>query len=192
MPLKDYWNIEDDDYYSTLSSGTTRRLYQTFTATSSYTITSVKLLIYRGSAGTSGNAIVAIKATSAGKPTGADLCSGSVAISALTTSTSGAWVEFTLGAGTALTSGTKYAIVTYNDSTGYHYPRIDTASGYSTGNAGYSTDSGTNWTETTTDILFETYDSVTAYAKKVFGITSTGTTKFLGTTLTSTSKVLGI
>lgn len=82
---------------------------QSFTPAIAHTITSVKLQLYR--AGSPGTITVAIRATDgSGHPTGADLCTGTTNGNTLTTSSAGELREITLGAGTSLTIGTKYAI----------------------------------------------------------------------------------
>jgi hypothetical protein len=80
---------------------------QTFTPQLSHTIKSVKLLLYRQ--GNPGTIAVSIRATSSGKPTGSDLCSGT--LNGNTIETSATWYEITLGAGIDLVAGTMYAIV---------------------------------------------------------------------------------
>lgn len=83
---------------------------QGFVPATAHTITSVKLYIMRyGSS--PGTVTVGIRATSTGKPTGNDLCSGTIDGNSLTSTTPATQYEITLGAGYALTAGTKYAIV---------------------------------------------------------------------------------
>ncbi|KKN05684.1 hypothetical protein LCGC14_1084830 [marine sediment metagenome] len=81
---------------------------QTFTPSTSHTIDRVRLKLYR--VGSPGTLSVKIYATAAGLPTGAALASGTTNGDTLTTSTSGAVRDIYLGAGTALSSGTQYAI----------------------------------------------------------------------------------
>lgn len=134
---------------------------QTFTAGASYTITQVSLLIGRtGSPGT--DCWVAIYATSGGKPTGTALVTGNFSGNAL--AVTAAWTDITLGAGTALTSGTQYAIVMAAPSGSAGnlvFWRMDGSSpSYTGGSYGQSTDSGANWTmDTGYDFLFKTYST---------------------------------
>ncbi len=138
-------------------------LSQTFTPSTNHTITSVKLLLYRS--GNPGTLNVAVKATSSGHPTGADLCVGSTNADTLTTNSSGEWREITLGAGASLTAGTKYAIVWYlsgGDASNNVKAKCDnSSSSYSGGTAEASYDSGSSWTTTSTrDFLFEEWGDV--------------------------------
>ena len=83
---------------------------QTFTTSSAHTITSVKLLLRR--VGSPGTVTVSIRGVSiAEKPTLPDLVSGSTDGNTLTTDGAGEWREITFGAGVALDTSTKYAIV---------------------------------------------------------------------------------
>jgi len=167
VPLQDYYNTGDDQGYGLY--GATWQA-QTFTASSSYTITSVKLLLYRY--GNPGTITVSIRATTSGAPSGADLCSGTTDGNTLPTGSPYEWREITFGAGTPLTSGTKYAIVaraagTTSDNSGKW--RVDTTDPtYTNGSDWYSTNSGGNWTEiSTADHLFETYSSGQTYTQTV-------------------------
>jgi hypothetical protein len=82
---------------------------QTFTPSANHTITSVKLKLYR--VGFPGDLTIYIWQTDGnGHPTGSPLVVGSYNGNSLTTNTAGAWYEITLGAGSNLSSGTKYAI----------------------------------------------------------------------------------
>ena len=128
----------------------------TFTASDSYTITKVSLLIYRAATAPA-NVVASIRATTAGVPSGADLCEGSVVGSTLTTNSAGTWIEFDLGVGTALTSGVKYSVCLRPDENIGIYWRVDTASGYANGNMCTDNASGTSWTTRTYDGAFRTY-----------------------------------
>jgi len=83
---------------------------QTFTPLIGHKITSVKLKMFRK--GSPGTLTVSIRATdAAGKPTGADLCVGTINGNTFTYDFVGAWYEIALGEGTVLNAGVKYAIV---------------------------------------------------------------------------------
>ena len=146
----------DDGFYGVWGVGW---YAQTFTPQTSHTVTSVKLEIYR--VGSPGEIIVSIRATTADVPSGDDLCSGATDGDTLTTDTGGEWREITLGAGTALTASTKYAIVVRclggDGSTKYIPWRVDTSSGaYTRGNFCNSSTSGVIWAETDGyDFMFE-------------------------------------
>lgn len=137
---------------------------QTFTPTIRHIITSVKLLIYR--AGSPGLITVGIYATDgSGHPKELALASGTINGNTLGTDTAGAWVEITLGAGTTLDAGTKYAIVidarsgSTNNELRWRYD--GTSPTYAGGSREYSTDSGDSWvTDTTQDYMFEDWGNL--------------------------------
>jgi len=154
--LYEYYNTGDDHFDAIY--GTTWKA-QTFTPSRGHKITSVKLLLFR--LNSPGTLTVGIRATDVdGKPTGADLCSGTIDGDTLTTSTAGEWREITLGAGYDLSGSTKYAIVvraTGGDGSNYVAIRDDeTSPTYTSGNYLYSTDSGSGWnSDTGKDFMFE-------------------------------------
>ena len=156
--LYEYYNTGDDD--ANFVYGATWR-YQTFTPTVAHKITSVNLLLGRQLS--PGAVTVSIRATDVdGKPTGADLISGTTDGNTLPAITSPyEWREIGFGAaGYALIAGTKYAIV-WRALTGGPddtvYARLDgSVPTYAGGNYGYSIDSGATWVENTSvDFLFE-------------------------------------
>jgi len=156
--LNDYFNSGDDGERA-VADATWKA--QTFTPTTSYTILKIKLLLFKtGTVGTVTASITAVDGS--GHPTGADLCSGTSDASSLPTTSPYEWRTITLGAGTALTSGTKYAIVfrlaggdIFSNFVGW---RRVIAGGYAGGNAERSSDSGSSWAVSgTEDFLFETY-----------------------------------
>jgi len=131
---------------------------QTFTPSVAHTITSVRLLLYRE--GAAGTITVGIRATSGGQPSGIDLCSGTIAGSSLTTNTSGAWYEITLGSGYSLSASTQYAIVVRaagGDASNRGLWRRDGSSAtYSGGILLASADGGSTWTSLADrDFMFE-------------------------------------
>lgn len=145
---------------------------QTFTPSAKHTITSVKLLLLRAGA-TPGTITVSIRATDgSGHPTpGDDLCSGTTTGNDLTTDAGGEWREITLGAGTILSSGIKYAIVCRaptGDAGNYVSWRNDSDNGYASGTLESSANSGVDWTTYSAyDVLFE--DIGTAITEKSYG-----------------------
>lgn len=130
---------------------------QTFAASGSYTTTGVKLKMLR--VGLPGTVTVSIRATSAGKPTGADLASGTTDGDTLPSSGSGTWREITFGSPLALTSTTVYAIVVRAPSAGgvgqVRWRCDFNPSEYDGGAAVISDDSGSSWTIGTGDLMFE-------------------------------------
>lgn len=120
----------------------------TFTAGSNYPIKKVILRMHRD--GWPGTITVSIRASTGGAkpvPTGADLCSGTYNgndLSAIADED----IEFDLGGGTALVSGTVYAIVIRaidGDGSNKATYRVDSAGGYAGGTLSYSSNSGTSW-----------------------------------------------
>lgn len=132
---------------------------QTWTTTSAYTITGVFLKLKR--AGTPGTITCSIKEVDgAFKPTGADLCSGTIDGDAISDGDL-KWYKFDFGAGTALSNSTKYAIVVRapaGDAGNSVYTGYNNTSGYSGGTFVLSTNSGSTWALDTTDMVFATYD----------------------------------
>ena len=136
---------------------------QSFTPTTEQLITSVKLLLYR--AGTPGTVTVSIRASDAyGRPTGADLCSGTISGDTLTTDTAGLWYEITFGDGYTLTASTKYTIVVRTVSSSLYW-RIDTVATYTGGLTSYSSNSGSSWSYLyqNGDFMFETWSKSINY-----------------------------
>jgi len=152
------------DYYITGDNGgsdftDTTWFAQTFTASISYNISSVKLKLYR--TGNPNTITVSIRAVDgSGHPTGADLTSGTTDGNTLTGGTSGEWREITFGSSYGLTSGTKYAIVIRCAPDPAHTAgwRRNSAGAYTGGNYESSTDTGSSWTTSSgIDFVFETY-----------------------------------
>jgi hypothetical protein len=162
--LYEHYNTGDDgtDNYYGANWGA-----QTFTPSTDHTITSAKLKLYRQ--GSPGTFTVGIRATSSGQPTGADLCSGTIDGDTLTTSSSGAWYEISLGAGCDLSASTQYAIVVRapgGDSSNRVTWRGDESSPtYSGGQYWDSSSSGSSWSSySSVDAMFEEWgpaDTVT-------------------------------
>ena len=115
----------------------------------------------------SGNIELVIRATSGGLPTGADLCSGSIDGSKLSTSVF-RWESFDLGAGRALSASTMYAIIVRAPSgswpgAGFRAQYNGTLTGrygYVNGRLVWSIDSGVNWTlgDVAKDLFFEEWE----------------------------------
>lgn len=128
---------------------------QTFTPSEAHKIISVKLQLHR--LGSPGTVTVSIRATSAGKPTGGDLCVGTTNGNTLPTNSPYEWREITLGAGYDLEADTKYAIVirapSGNNDNRARW-RIDVSGEYAGGNAEDSTNSGSSWLTTYPDMDF--------------------------------------
>jgi len=146
------------------STGASRWFAQTFTTTSAYYISAVKIYLYR--VGDPGTVTVSIRATSGGCPTGdgTDLCSGTIDGSTLTTDTFGDLTTINFTTSPLLADSTLYAIVV-RSSTGA--PANYLGWGADSGDASYtdgegcnSTDSGDSWTcpyMANWDFPFQTY-----------------------------------
>ncbi len=169
---------EKYQYYNTGDDGNTyiRGSYwqaQTFTPAIAHRITSVKLKLWREE--NPGPLTVSIKATDAeGKPTGEDLCSGSIEATAITDTSPGQWYEITLGEGCILDADTKYAIVARAPGgiagvqIQWRYDGTDPT--YERGYRLYSSDSGSTWSATTNiDYMFEEWGEEIVIAGRSFG-----------------------
>ena len=133
---------------------------QTFTPSTSHTVTIVKLKLWRVLL--PGTITVSIRATTSSVPSGADLCSGTTSGDTLPTSAGAAeWREIELGAGTALTATIEYAIciraISGTKWTNYVQWRTDgTSATYTGGDRVNSTNSGVAWTTfANKDSMFE-------------------------------------
>ena len=131
---------------------------QTFTANSAYSISRVSLPLKR--VGSPGTLTVSIRATTAGLPTGADLCSATMDPAGI--STSYVWYDFDFSPAVALSSGSVYAIVirtASGDGSNLLGVQADNSSPtYTGGTFVFSTNSGASWTAVSgRDFLFETY-----------------------------------
>jgi len=140
-------------------------LGQTFTTGASYNLASIKIKGGRaGSGAQPGTVNVAIRATSGGIPTGANLSTGSFDADSTPDMTSydpevAEWTEITMSALT-LGASTKYAIIVSNpggDNQNYYRWGSDQSSPtYADGEEVYSSDSGSSWDAlATADMMFE-------------------------------------
>jgi hypothetical protein len=169
---------------------------QTFTVDIAHTVTSVKLYGYK--LGSPGTVTVYIHATTAGKPSGVALCSGTTDGDTLPASTPFEWREITLGAGAALSASTQYAIVVKSagaDASNAFKWRCSSLAGYAGGSYGTSGDSGTNWTMNTAfDFLFEEIEQGVAASAidTENGIAWAGITTINGIAIANYSTVDGV
>ncbi len=100
-----YDSGQDGDYDGYIANW----LAQTFTVETAHMISKVKLKFFV--VGDPGTITVSIKNTTAGKPSGADLASGSIEGVDITTDANGEFYEITLGSGYTFDKDTMYAIV---------------------------------------------------------------------------------
>lgn len=130
---------------------------QTWTTTATYIIVSAKLRLYR--IGIPGDITMNIQGTVAGKPDGSTIATCTISGNAITTDADGEWVEFDLGDGATLDTGTVYAIVMSGgvDVSNRVTWKSVLAGGYGGGTAMYSTNGGDAWALSDSDCMFETY-----------------------------------
>ena len=150
-------------------------LCQTFTTDTAYTITSVKLKLYRY--GTVGDVTVSIRECGEHYPTGEDLCVGTTNGNTLNNYPphhQGIWREITLGGGSLLAGSTKYAIIVRAlDDDGYLYWQNDNDNPtYADGAFGASYNAGVAWETyppdgSETDGMFETWGEPAEVAPSV-------------------------
>ena len=144
MQKYQYYDSDDDGDYD---GYTANWVAQTFTVETVHMISKVKLRLFV--VGDPGTITVSIKNTTAGKPTGADLCSGSIEGTDITTNTAGEWYEITLGSGYTFDINTMYAIVVRapsgdsSNKISWRANLIDAT--YSGGTTCTSSDSGVDW-----------------------------------------------
>ena len=166
MALKESFELSDGTGASI--HGTTWGM-QSWTTTSTYTITAVALYCYKF--GSPGNITVSIRAVDGnGKPTGADLATVTVADSVISAFPTRAWYTFTFVLSYALDDATQYAIVFRATSgSGSHYfgPFGYGSSGYADGGFSSSSNSGSSWgaVSTANDMDFRIYGDLTPPGK---------------------------
>lgn len=164
MALQESYNTGDSNDVSCYSG--TNIFGQTWLTTSAYTIGSVKLKLQR--AGLGNNITVEIWATTAGKPSGVALASGTFDTSIVTTTPGGDWYEISLTP-YALSDATVYAIVMSSSDgnvSNHVLWRYQTIGAYADGVFWKSADSGVSWSEVNVnsgDAMFETYDYAVTY-----------------------------
>jgi hypothetical protein len=137
-----------------VSLGGTRWWAQTFTPSETHTLQTIKLKMIIG--GTpSGNLIASIRATSGGLPTGPDLTSGSISCNIIDNRN---YEVYAIPVSDLeVSSGTQYAIVVR--ATGQAYGdiavSINASGGYSGGHTSSSSNSGSTWSNDSSDLWFE-------------------------------------
>ena len=149
--LFDYWNAS---YNNSDTFSVDHFRGETFTASQTYKLTSVKVFITRS--GDPQVLTLSIQETSGGLPTGVELCSGTTAVP-----DSYSWVEITCGSGADLTKDQKYALIlkyplgSGTDKITWAYQN---ANSYPSGDMLDTYDAGSNWTAYGgADFTFETW-----------------------------------
>lgn len=152
-PKEDYSGIDDTSKGAIFGTGWRG---QVFTASSSYSATSFKVLLSTN--GAPGTLTGGLYAVGASKPTGAALATATFDGNTLTSTS--VWVEFVLSTGVALTSGTQYALVfaaPSGNSSNALTLRAKAPGDYAGGSYVFSSNSGTSWSTDTGDIMFQVY-----------------------------------
>lgn len=165
---KEYYTLSDDG--SSTAYGVNWLAQSTANLTSSYTVTSISVKMYR--VNLPDTATVALRTSGGGNnlPTGANLAAGTIDANTLvTTGGDGEWYEVAISPAVAVTSGNSYAVLLYAttaNATDYMRWRSDTTSPtYSNGNTSTSADSGATWTAVPgTDFMFALNASASAIA----------------------------
>lgn len=153
---KDYYKTNDDEIVGITNPND--YCGQSFTASSTYYVTSVKIKCLR--LNNPGNITIELKATDEdGLPTGPVLATLTVADTTVPSYPSVAWVRFQFDSPVQITSGTKYTVYmrcASPSATKYIHIRTDKSSPtYTGGNLISSSDSGSNWSNTTAiDLMF--------------------------------------
>ena len=173
-----YFNTADDNQTTIWGINTAAQTFTT-SATTEYTVTSVRIKMLR--VGYPGIVTVSVRHATAGaanSPTGTDLASG--AINGNLLDTSAAWYEIPMTTETTLELNSPYCIVVgaaSGDSSNYINWRMANAGGLANGNADTSANSGVTWTPQTYDYMFELWgnQALEILSTKVFtGYKSTG------------------
>lgn len=175
--LQDYYNTGDG---ANAAFGSARWIAQTFTAGNGYSISSIKLKLWRDPSNNPGTITISIRATTAGLPTGADLdgVSGTTDGNTLpTTQGTAEWREITLSSSIELTSSVMYAIVMRCSGVNPSCNCRDDASSpaYANGTYNYSNNSGSSWTIFSgADLMFETWGDAPVTHEAEGSISGTG------------------
>ena len=140
-----------------------RQAAQSFTTTDAYSISSVKILVYRFSLPET--ITVSIRAVSGDDPTGSDLAVGTFDGDAVTEDSGGEWKEITFDTPYELSASTKYTIHIRNEGTAHgvgpslNWLGVSGSSSYPDGAGRYSFNGGAGWSSAAKDFNFETWGS---------------------------------
>ena len=157
--LQEYYDISDDTI--TQCYGVNWR-GQTFTDAGGFSLTKVSVKAFK--IGSPGDVTMNIKATTAGKPSGAALGTATTSANGWTTDGAGDWYDFIFDPAVVLDAGVMYAIEV-SIPTGNSVNQIiwrDDQSGatYAGGTYVYSSNSGGSWTISSGgDLMFRTYST---------------------------------
>jgi hypothetical protein len=190
--IYEYYTASNNNYLYTASSGQETELAQTFTPSVSHTVTCVNLKLFRY--GSPGNVTISIRTTDGnGHPTSSVLCSATIDANVLTTNTAGEEKLISLGTGTPLTAGTKYAIVVKGlngDGANCTGVRMKASNVYAGGCMEYSTNNGSSWS-TTFDWDFWFEEGVVETTKTIITSANHGLSNGQSVIITSTTNYNG-
>lgn len=136
--LRQYVSTGDDQDITVVSDNWAA---QTFTVTSSYSLTSVKVKVWHTS-GTGTLTVAVYAANGSGFPTGSVLKTGTVAVSTLSGSAPGAFATVTYTTIQPMLVGTYNVVLHYAGTGVVNWRAMSGGTGYS-----YSTDAGVTWYE---------------------------------------------
>lgn len=133
-----------------------QRVSQSFTASVSYELSSVKFLLFKS--GTPGTiTLIVYAADGSDFPTGASLGSGTTDGNTLPAASPGEWREITLSSAIPLILGNKYCLTLYCAGTEAGH-RLENPGSYAGGLMATSSNDGPNWiSQAPRDIMFENY-----------------------------------
>jgi len=167
LNLYDSFSISDVQSFAAIASNADTTIYaQTFTPPTTHYISQIQIKGYKVDTPTS--ATISIKATSSNLPTGSDLTSGAIDVAGVTTDDEvGEWISVNVSP-LQLTGATMYAVVLAVVGTGSGQinwiGNVGSSPSYASGTHCYSTDSGDNWTSSSTrDQTFKDYGVLSAY-----------------------------
>lgn len=168
----DYWEGDATADSATSVDSTTDYIGQTFTASASYYVTTVKIYCAKTPSADIGTVSLGIRETSGGDPIGLDMITATVDSDDVPPTSAYDWVTFTFTTGTNLTSGSTYAIVVRADNAAaarQFYMVYENDNPYAGGTRKYSTTSGATWTSNATDdCLFSVWGDDTRIIEKTY------------------------
>lgn len=175
--LKDNYSGTATPYNALTINAATDWALQSFTTTQGYSLNRIDFWIGKGAGDDIGVLTVELYVSDGGgEPTGALLATGSIANADVPEIPTYSWVTCTLVSAYNLSPATKYIIILRGASLTATitivWPNDDDGAGgsdFAGGDRGFSVNSGTNWTITTTaDQLFRCYGSSTPASDKVY------------------------
>lgn len=202
--LRDSYSVGTINTYTNFL-GTAWRAIVFKTGVAAYKITSAKFYMHKEGGTTYGGIVtVSLRATDAnGKPTGTDLCSGTVAVSSLgTANPATGWTEISLGVGCTVSANTRYAwLLRDNSANGYgnfeYVSSQDPYQGDAQGIRINSADSGATWTTPTFSgvqvaVWYQIWGDSLTNISKIAGVAYASIAKVAGVLIASVKKIAGL